>query len=88
MNAFEFDPQKSASNKAKHGIDFVEAQALWRGRVRQTLADSKPREMRYLNIGRIGDKYWTVVTTYRGNAERIISAYPSSKLQIEFYERV
>ena len=26
---FEFDPHKSASNKIKHGIDFVEAQALW-----------------------------------------------------------
>lgn len=26
---FEFDPDKSAANKAKHGIDFVEAQALW-----------------------------------------------------------
>jgi len=25
---FEFDPRKSESNKAKHGIDFVEAQAL------------------------------------------------------------
>jgi len=26
---FEFDPQKSESNKKKHGIDFNEAQALW-----------------------------------------------------------
>ena len=26
---FEFDPAKSAANKDKHGIDFVEAQALW-----------------------------------------------------------
>ncbi len=26
---FEFDPAKSAANKAKHGIDFIEAQALW-----------------------------------------------------------
>jgi uncharacterized DUF497 family protein len=26
---FEFDPAKSASNKDKHGIDFVEAQVLW-----------------------------------------------------------
>jgi hypothetical protein len=26
---FEFDPLKSAANKAKHGIDFIEAQALW-----------------------------------------------------------
>jgi uncharacterized DUF497 family protein len=29
---FEFDPRKSESNKAKHGIDFVEAQALWRSK--------------------------------------------------------
>jgi uncharacterized DUF497 family protein len=25
---FEFNAEKSASNKTKHGIDFVEAQAL------------------------------------------------------------
>jgi len=25
---FEFDPQKSVINKAKHGIDFIQAQAL------------------------------------------------------------
>ncbi len=27
--AFEFDSEKSAANKAKHGIDFVEAQEIW-----------------------------------------------------------
>ena len=27
---FEYDPAKSAANKAKHGIDFAEAQELWR----------------------------------------------------------
>jgi uncharacterized DUF497 family protein len=26
---FEFDERKSGANLAKHGIDFVEAQALW-----------------------------------------------------------
>ncbi|MEH2160100.1 MAG: BrnT family toxin [Nostoc sp.] len=26
---FEFDLNKSATNKAKHGIDFIEAQKLW-----------------------------------------------------------
>ena len=26
---FEFDDRKSRLNKLKHGIDFVEAQALW-----------------------------------------------------------
>ena len=27
---FEFDPEKSLANKLKHGIDFDEAQELWR----------------------------------------------------------
>ena len=26
---FEFDPNKSASNLEKHGIDFITAQQLW-----------------------------------------------------------
>ena len=29
MPRFEFDPAKSAANKIKDGIDFVEAQAIW-----------------------------------------------------------
>ena len=29
MPDFEFDRRKSASNRRKHGIDFVEAQVLW-----------------------------------------------------------
>ena len=29
MERFEFDPEKSHTNKIKHGIDFMEAQALW-----------------------------------------------------------
>jgi hypothetical protein len=29
MYLFEFDATKSASNRTKHGIDFVEAQKLW-----------------------------------------------------------
>jgi uncharacterized protein len=27
--AFEYDPNKSAENKRKHGIDFEDAQRLW-----------------------------------------------------------
>ena len=29
MFAFEFDERKSQINLEKHGIDFVDAQALW-----------------------------------------------------------
>ena len=30
---FEFDDAKSGSNQAKHGIDFVAAQALWKSKL-------------------------------------------------------
>jgi len=48
---FEFDPAKSASNKQKHGIDFVEAQALWRGHTVE-FKSAKPGERRYLLVGK------------------------------------
>ena len=36
--AFEFDEAKSRANDVKHGIDFVEAQALWLISVRRSRA--------------------------------------------------
>jgi hypothetical protein len=29
---FEFDARKSENNKTKHGIDFVDAQAIWKSK--------------------------------------------------------
>ena len=47
---FEFDARKSENNKAKHGIDFVEAQALWKSK--QVLLGAKDvLEKGYLVIG-------------------------------------
>jgi hypothetical protein len=49
---FEFDPQKSAINKAKHGIDFIEAQVLWKSKhVRLGAKDAL--EKRYMILGKI-----------------------------------
>jgi len=62
---FEFDPRKSDSNKAKHGIDFVEAQALWKSKhIRLGAKDAL--EKRYMVIGRIGSEHWSAIITYRG----------------------
>jgi len=44
---FEFDPQKSHSNKAKHGIDFVQARAIWKSK-HVLLAAKDALERRYL----------------------------------------
>ena len=84
---FEFDPQKSASNKAKHGIDFIEAQALWKSKhVRLGAKDAL--EKRYLVIGTIGNQYWSAIITYRGARIRIISVRKSTAAEIETYAKI
>jgi uncharacterized DUF497 family protein len=85
---FEFDPAKSASNKDKHGIDFVEAQALWSDEGLEVVL-SKSRmtdEARFLAIGRINDKHWTAICTLRGEAIRIISVRRARKEEVDYYE--
>jgi uncharacterized protein len=69
---FEFDPVKSAANRDKHGIDFVDAQGLWRvfgitGRL------AFPGEERWMRIGRLGARVWSAVFTLREGRTRLIS---------------
>jgi uncharacterized DUF497 family protein len=40
---FEFDATKSEANLAKHGIDFVEAQALWSDESRLEISPNSGR---------------------------------------------
>jgi uncharacterized DUF497 family protein len=84
---FEFDSRKSESNKAKHGIDFVEAQVLWRSK--HVLLHAKDAlEKRYLVIGRISGEHWSAIITYRGAAIRIISVRKSTPAEVETYEEI
>ena len=81
---FEFDERKSRVNKLKHGIDFVEAQALWLDRDLDELAAMA--EARSLVIGRIGSRHWTAVITRRGDRVRLISVRRSRVKGIARYE--
>jgi uncharacterized DUF497 family protein len=83
---FEYDPNKSLSNRGKHGIDFDEAQALWKDTDRLEIPARTTDEPRYLVIGKIGNKLWSAVITYRGENIRIISARRSRDEEIELYE--
>jgi uncharacterized protein len=83
---FEFDPEKSSANKAKHGIDFIEAQALW---LDEALIEAPARtddEPRFLVVGRIGVRHWSAIRVKRGQRTRIISVRRSRKEEIEAYE--
>ena len=85
---FEFDPQKSAVNKDKHGIDFVEAQLLWQDAGLIDVAAGRDREPRYMAIGKIDGKHWSAVWVYRAQSIRLISVRRSRKQEVQLYERV
>lgn len=70
---FEFDPEKSAANETKHGIDFIEAQAIWTDPDRLEIPARSVDEPRYQVIGRIGRKVWSAFVIYRNEKIRIIS---------------
>jgi len=83
---FEFDPAKSQANKAKHGIDFVEAQMLWDDPNCLEMAARLTGEPRFLIIGYIINAHWSAVITYRGPLIRIISVRRSRKEEVAAYE--
>ena len=83
---FEFDPAKSASNLTKHGIDFTEVQALWQDVIRVEIPARTTDEPRWLVIGQIEGKHWSVVVTYRDQRIRIISARRSRREEVALYE--
>jgi uncharacterized protein len=83
---FEFDPEKSANNKTKHGIDFDEAQELWNDPDLIEIPVKTSDEPRYLVIANISGKFWSAVITYRGEKIRIISARRSRKEEVALYE--
>lgn len=83
---FEYDAEKSAANKQKHGIDFERAKALWRDSERVEFLVMSTTEERFLVTGKIGRKYWTAVITYRGENIRIISVRRAREKEIKYYE--
>ena len=83
---FEFDPDKSATNLKKHGIDFLEAQALWEDADRLLVPARTQGEARYMLVGKMGQKHWSAIFTYRGEAVRIISVRRARKEEVDAYE--
>jgi hypothetical protein len=86
--SFEYDPGKSRTNKAKHGIDFEEAQVVWADPELVEIRAHTEDEPRLLVIGRIAGKHWSAVITYRGDAIRIISVRRSRPEEVKLYESI
>ncbi|MCT0213304.1 MULTISPECIES: BrnT family toxin [unclassified Synechococcus] len=84
---FAFDPVKSASNLANHGIDFHSAQQLWSDSELLELPARTTGEPRFLVVGRIGLRHWSAVMTYRDQCIRLISVRRSRPEEVELYEQ-
>jgi len=83
---FEFDETKSSGNKAKHGIDFGEAQALWLDGERVEIGSRSQNEPRFVVIGMIGHQHYSAVVTYRAGRTRLISVRRSRGSEVALYE--
>ncbi len=82
---FEYDPNKSKSNKQKHGIDFEESNSLWFDISRLEVQAESDDEPRYALIAIFNDKLWTAFYTIREERIRIISVRRSRKGERSLY---
>lgn len=83
---FEFDIAKSNFNKAKHGICFIEAQALWLDSDLIEIEAKQTDEPRMMAIGKIKEKYWSAIITRRRGNIRLISVRCARKEEERLYE--
>ena len=82
---FEFDKNKSESNKRKHGIDFESASKLWEDSNRIEIPAIWVDEPRFLLIARLDEVMWSAIFTLRKNRIRIISVRKSRDDEKEIY---
>jgi uncharacterized DUF497 family protein len=83
---FEWDPKKSKTNKAKHGIDFEAAKALWLDESRIEIEVAFPDEERWALIAMVQGNIWTAIYTMRNKTARLISVRRARAKEVKLYE--
>lgn len=83
---FEFDPAKSELNRAKHGVDLIEAQKLWADPHMIEGPGQSATEPRWLAVGVIDGIHWTACFTHRGERIRIIECRRARREERDVYE--
>lgn len=82
---FEFDPQKSALNAEKHGIDFDAAQLLWTDPNRVEFIARFKDEERHGLVASLKNRIWCAIVTFRGEKVRIISVRRARTYEEDLY---
>jgi len=83
---FVWDEAKRRLNLRKHGIDFLDAEKIFRG-VTFTAEDNRAAygEQRFLTLGLLEDQVVSVAHTEQGEEIRIISIRKATKHEARFY---
>ena len=84
---FEYHEDKSKDNLKKHGISLADAKFLWLGPSIEIEGhcDTEPRK---ILIGKIQDKFYSCVYTFRANKIRLISLRRSREKEERLYKEV
>jgi len=86
--AFEFDENKSQTNKEKYGISFEEAKILWENDNALVVpAKNVSQEERFALISMFGSKCYVAIFTIRDGKYRIISVRRCRKNYEQNYEQ-
>ena len=87
MIEFEWDDGKNRRNRAKHGVSFEEAKAVFLDRFIQENVDERfgYREERVLSVGMTGEGLLAVVNMQREGRRRIISARRATRAETDDY---
>ena len=83
---FEWDPKKNRANRQKHGIDFIDAVAIFSGPCVEGLderfGNGEPRIIAY---GQLGSHVIAVVFCWREDRRRIISARRATRSEARMH---
>jgi len=83
---FEWDNDKQHRNLVKHGVDFQDVVRFFANPVLEWIDNREDyREERILSIGVTEEEYFVVVSTWRENTRRIISAWKAGRNEKEKY---
>lgn len=81
-----FDPAKSASNIAKHGVSLALATEIdWPEVMCKPDTRHDYREVREIGFGVIGDRLYCVVFTQRGDTIHVISLRKANSREVKHY---
>lgn len=83
---FAWDEAKRLENLRKHGIDFLDAEMIFRGFTLTAEDDRQDYgEQRFLTLGLLEDQVVSITHTERGETIRIISIRKATKHEARHY---